>query len=64
MKRTRTKPKGKIDAQEISAIIGAVGKLLGAIVRLIAPPVTPEEILAVVACAQALVVQVEDALLD
>ena len=58
------RPKGKIDAQEISAIIGVVGKLLGAIVRLIAPPVTPEEILAVVACAQALVVQVEDALLD
>ncbi len=64
MKRNRTTPKGKIDGQEVAAIIGSVGALLGAIVRLVAPPVTPEEILAVVAAAQALVLRVEDALLD
>lgn len=64
MKRAGKKPKGKITWDEVGPIIGAASVLIQRVVKLVAPPVHPAEVLEVVDAAQRLVEVIEDALLD
>lgn len=64
IKREPKTPKGRITWDEVGPIIAAASVLIQRVVKLVAPPVHPAEVLEVVDAAQRLVQTIEDALLD